>query len=253
MIVILIFIGIIIGSFLNNYISYLCGFSRFDLKRSTCLCNERDLKPNELIPVLSYIMIQGKCTECGKKISTRYIFIEILTPIVITSFYLVFNNPLHFILYASLSLILIVIAVVDFYKFKIPDQAVVIIVLLSIIKFLYEKNFTIDNLLPVLIIFLLFSLINSFHYKLKNKYAIGFGDIKLLMALGLFFSPLFSFFGIWASSFIAIPGFILLKISSKGNYSGNKVPFGLFISITYVILLFIQKEILVYINSLGGL
>ena len=146
---------------------------------------------------------------------------------------------------------LLVAATVDYYKFKIPNQIIIFIILVYFAKITYENNFIHVNLFPPIAVVFVFSVIDFIYYKLRGKMAIGFGDIKLLMSLSLFFNLPFSFLGIWVSSFIALPGYLILNTYNKERFSGNKVPFGIFISVAYFIMLICQRNILHLINLVG--
>lgn len=252
MIFFLIIFGLVIGSFVNNYISHLCGFSSFDFTRSTCFCNKRKLNFFELIPIVSYLILKGKCNDCNKSLSPRYSTIEIITPVIVVFSFYHFPILFYFLLYTSLLLSLLIAAAVDYYTFKIPNQIILFIAILFIVKSLYENKIVSINLLTPFVILFVFSIINFIHEKLKGKAAIGFGDIKLLMSLGLFFNLTISLLGIWISSIVALPGYLILNSYNKDRFSGNRVPFGIFISIAYTIILLNQSNILHYISYIGG-
>jgi leader peptidase (prepilin peptidase)/N-methyltransferase len=252
MIIIIFITGLIIGSFMNNVISYLCGYSKFDVTRSVCFCGERELKITELIPVINYFTQNGKCTACGKKISLRYPLVEIISAILVSLCYKLFPDPFYFFLYSILVLSLVIIGVVDYYKFIIPNKLILVIALLSILKIIHEGNIVYLNLLTPIFILLFFASINILYNKLKGQNAIGFGDIKLLFVLGLFFNMQLSLIGIWLSSFIAIPGYYIIKALKHNEIIDHKVQFGFFISIAFLIILFTQNFLTSQLNYLMG-
>jgi len=248
---IVISIGLIIGSFLNNVISYLSGFSKFDFKRSKCLCGEKNLSFIELVPLFSYLIHKGRCSTCMRKIPLRYFFVELISLLLFYACYKSFDYKFHFLLYAILTLSLLIIGIVDYYKLVIPNSMVLLIITVSVAKIIFENNFTLTVFITPFFMIFFFSLINIIYLKTKGGRAIGFGDIKLLSSIGLFFSPVISLLGIWLSSLIAIPGFYLIKaFNNKQNKYIYKVPYGFFISLTFILIVFFQNDINNYFKFL---
>jgi len=249
--VIVISAGLIIGSFLNNIISYLCSFSRFDLTRSTCLCGEKRLGFPELLPLISYLILKGKCRACSRKIPFRYFLVEIISFLLVYECYIRIDGRFYFLIYALLTLSLLVIGIVDYYKLIIPNSLVLLIAAIAVYKIVFENDFSLAVLYPSLFMISFFSLFNLIYSKTKGQRAIGFGDIKLLSSLGLFFSPAISLLGVWLSSFIAIPGFYLIKaLNKRQNKSDYKVPYGFFISLTFILIVFFQDGMSNYFKLL---
>jgi leader peptidase (prepilin peptidase) / N-methyltransferase len=253
MIVIIIIIGLILGSFTNNLISFYCGFSKFDFRRSKCFCGKKDLSAYELIPILNFILLNGKCKHCKAEISIRYPLVELISAILLLLCYELYSFSFYFFLYGSLTISLLIIAVVDYYKFIIPNSIVIFILSLSCLKIAFEKDLSAGKIFTPVIILFLFTGINFLVNKLKQKSALGFGDIKLLSSLSLLFSITSSLIGIWFSSFIAVPGFLIIKLFNKRFRTENKVPFGLFIAIGYTIILFFEPAIDYFLNYYRGL
>jgi leader peptidase (prepilin peptidase)/N-methyltransferase len=253
MIALIIITGLISGSFINNLISFYCGFSKFDFKRSKSSCCNKELPAYELIPVISFILLKGKCRHCGGNISIRYPVVESVSALLLLSCFELFGSGFYFYFYGFLTFSLLIIAVVDYYKYIIPNSITAFIIALSFLKIIFEKDFSVEKFLPPVIILILFSGINFLTSKIKRVTAIGSGDIKLLSSLSLIFSITLSFIGIWISSLIALPGFLLIKFFNTRFAAENKVPFGLFIAIGYVIILFFQPGINYFFNYLRGL
>ena len=85
---ILVFIfGAMIGSFLNVCISRIPKGSSIVFPASHCMKCKAPIKPYDNIPLVSYLILKGKCRVCGDKIPFRYFAVELLTPIVILFVY----------------------------------------------------------------------------------------------------------------------------------------------------------------------
>ena len=87
----LIFIfGLIVGSFLNSVIYRLSTNASFLLGRSYCPECKSNLKWHDLIPIISFLVLAGKCRYCKKPISIQYILVELATAGLF--FFIVFQN-----------------------------------------------------------------------------------------------------------------------------------------------------------------
>src|SRR3989344_25048 len=124
----LFFLGTIIGSFLNVLIDRLPREESI-MGRSHCDHCKKTLSPIDLIPVLSFLFLKGKCRYCGKKLSLQYPGIEILTGVLFVLIYnfkfLIYNSNSNFEFqisnYAIVSC-LIVIFFIDLKNQIIPDE-----------------------------------------------------------------------------------------------------------------------------------
>lgn len=114
MVFIILLYGIIIGSFLNVCIYRIPAGESIVLPPSHCgRCNHR-LGWRDLIPILSYLLLKGKCRYCGQKISLRYPGVELLTGLLLVGIYMRYGLGFNFFKYAVLTLFLIVIALIDY-------------------------------------------------------------------------------------------------------------------------------------------
>lgn len=234
------------GSFANNLISFYSGSSLFDLLKSSCLCGNKKLKFFELIPLLSFIIQKRKCRSCERKIPYRYLIVELITGLTGIIFYIKFDFSPSLFIYFSLYLVLLIIAVTDLFCYRIPNRLILVVLLITGIKFSIYQTGLLTNLITAFSITSLFLIINKCYLKLSNKLAIGYGDIKLIAALTLFLNFPLSIIGLWFSSLIAIPGFYLLKRIYKNNIRDKKIPFGFFLGIGYTGTLLLGSRILIW-------
>lgn len=113
--VILVFIyGIVIGSFLNVCIYRIPSGESLMMPPSHCGSCDTRLRWKDLVPILSYLLLKGRCRYCGEKISIRYPAIEFMTGIVLSLIYIKYGISFEFFKYSVLTLFLIVIAMIDF-------------------------------------------------------------------------------------------------------------------------------------------
>ncbi len=146
-------IGLIFGSFLNMLIHRIpSGISLFNPRGSTCTYCKHRIKWYENIPVISYLLIKGKCSNCSKPISIVYPFVEITTALVTLLLYM--NSSLNSELVITIALFytLIVLSIIDLKYKAVPDYLLIIAVMLTVI---------IGDLMDVLILLVASSCLNS--------------------------------------------------------------------------------------------
>lgn len=228
-------IGLFFGSFIDC-LSYriINNYSIFG--RSKCENCGHLLKINDLIPVFSYLSLNGKCRYCKKEINKKHLFIEIMAGILFLLFYIVEKD---LTLYRDLILIMVLmtISIIDYKKYIIPDVFVVIGLLNYLFYIYLIKSDLLNNLINNLIMIVIIILIVLTMNKLLKKESMGMGDIKLLMMVFLYFDLKENLYLIIIACIIGL--LICLKIKK------DRIPFGPCISISTIIMLFI-KAIIVY-------
>lgn len=239
---IMIFIlGLIFGSFYNVVGYRLPNNMSIVFPQSHCPnCNHK-LKFYELIPVLSYIFLLGRCKVCKKRISFSYPFFEIVTGILFLISYVQFGLSLKFFISITFISILIIISISDIRYYIIPDEVLIIGSILLIIEFItnsYINNLGFINGVLIKILnglgsFAILYLFKVFGDTVFQKESLGGGDIKLLFIIGLVLGFDMSIVAIFIASFIALP----LSIISLIKNDNNILPFGPYLSIAATIIL----------------
>ncbi|MBU2579534.1 prepilin peptidase [Patescibacteria group bacterium] len=238
----LIFIlGLSVGSFLNVVICRLETKESIVAKRSHCPQCGAVLSWYDLIPVLSFVFLLGKCRSCGKKISWQYPVIEITTACL---FLLIFNfqfsifnefsilnfQTLNLFYYLIIICFLIVIFVYDLRHYIIPDKIVFPAI---IIAGIFNFQFSIFNEFSIFKFSILSAILaGGFFLSLvlfsKGKW-MGMGDVKLAFLMGL----ILGWPNILAALFLAfltgaVVGVALIIFGKKGLKS--QIPFGPFLA-----------------------
>ena len=196
-------IGTVIGSFVNVIgLRYNTGLSIIS-GRSMCPYCNAGLKWFDMVPVLSFLYLRGRCRSCKNKISVQYPVIELLTGLVfagvaLRQFYYfplysalpygTFFSIFFFFYYAFVFSLLFVILIYDIRHKIIPNSFVYTFIVLSLLKlglFFYCTGFNITatnifDLLAPLILFLPFALL----WLISGGRWIGFGDAKLALGIG---------------------------------------------------------------------
>ena len=234
--------GLVFGSFYNVVGYRLPNKMSIAFPSSFCPnCNHK-LKWYELIPVFSYIFQFGKCKNCKNNISIIYPVIEILTATSFLISYILFGFSIKFIIALVFISALIIISISDLRYYIVPDEiliiSIVLIVMLYLINVIINKESMIDGFLfkflnGCLSFFsiYIFKIISDFVFK---KESLGGGDVKLFFLIGLVLGFDMSFLTLFLASLIALP----LSTYSLIKNSNNVIPFGPYLSISSIIILF---------------
>lgn len=173
--------GIVIGSFLNVCIYRLPNKENIAKERSHCMQCGYQLKWYDLIPILSFLCLGGKCRKCKKTISVQYPLIEVVNGILYIAVFFVNGMNIESLLYCFLTSALIVLSIIDLRTYEIPFGINLWILALGLIRLILNyKNwasyiigfFAVSTLLYIIIL-------------LTKGRAIGGGDMKLMAAAGL--------------------------------------------------------------------
>lgn len=178
-------LGLIIGSFLNVVIYRLHTGRTLD-GRSHCLSCGKTLRWYHLIPVLSYVILRGRCGFCGARIAPRYFMVEVLTGGLFLLAYLAVADLIFLPLYFALIAIAVVIIVYDMVHTIIPDEC--IIALCAVALLFGVGMLLIDRDIVHFVARIAgagagFSFFGFLWYVSGGKW-IGFGDAKLAVPLG---------------------------------------------------------------------
>lgn len=172
--------GIVIGSFCNVCI-YRIPKQESIMVDSHCMnCGEK-LHWYDLVPLFSFIILKGRCRKCQTKLSLQYPLIEGMNGALYVVVILANGWNLLSVIYCLLTSALIVLSVIDFRTYLIPNQINAFILVLGIITVILDREHATGHLIGMVGIsgFLLIL------YLLTAGRGIGGGDIKLMAAAGL--------------------------------------------------------------------
>ncbi|MDQ1349741.1 MAG: Prepilin leader peptidase/N-methyltransferase [Acidobacteriota bacterium] len=250
--VIIIIFGLIVGSFLNVVIHRLPREQSIVIPGSHCPSCNTPIHFYDNIPVLSFLILMGKCRRCKARISMRYPLVELFTAF---SFWL----PYHFYfeelpVYAGFCVVflclLIALALIDLEHQLLPDE----LTLGGAVVFLIYAFFN-PMVTPIAAIAasfgsaLLFAGLYFFYLKVRKIEGLGQGDIKMMLLLGAFLGPDRLVIAVLLASFAGLlVG--LFFIIFKGKNLKLKLPFGTFLSLGSYISLFWGHHIFDAIQSL---
>ena len=242
---ILIFIlGLIVGSFSNVCIYRIPRNESIIYPASHCpKCRSR-IQPFDNIPLLSFILLKGRCRNCKTKISIQYPIVEFLTGLIYLTIYLIYGLSVQTLIYIILSSALIIIAFIDLNEQIVPDViSLPGIVVGFILSFFVSYISFINSALGVVVgggIILIIGIAGSVIFK---KEAMGGGDVKLAAMIGAFLGWRYIIISLFLGFFLgALAGIIL--ILSKIKSREDMVPFGPFIVLGSFITLLWGEQII---------
>ena len=241
--------GAIIGSFLNVCIYRMPRNLSIIMPSSRCTSCNNPIRPFDNIPILSYILLRGKCRYCKKYISLRYPLVEALNAflyvIVLWRFGLGWNSVLYCILMSSL----VVITFIDLDFQIIPDRITLVGIPVGLIagSFLLPDPFLRAAQLGYRTSLSGFLVGGGLFYLIAvlSRGGMGGGDIQMMAMVGALMGwksvLLTMFLGSLAGSVV---GLFLMIFKGKGRKS--KIPFGPFLALGTIITLFFGQEIFIW-------
>lgn len=249
MIAVYIFIlGLMFGSFYNVVGMRLSNNESIVFPGSHCeKCNHK-LKWYENIPLFSYILLKGKCSNCHTKISVWYPATELFTGMLFLISYYTFGISLEFLIAIILSSLTTIIFVSDINYYIILDSPIIIGSILIIIIKLFMEPF-INVLYSIgsgILIFAIMYTIMLLGNLIFKKESLGGGDIKLSFIAGLVLGPKLGIFYIIFGAFLAFPYAIYVTIRNKDNM----LPFGPFLISSLLIIYLDYEFFLNFLNTL---
>ncbi len=136
--IIFLVLGVFVGSFLNVCIYRIPKKENITTTRSHCMACGNVIKWYDLIPVISYLLLRGKCRNCGAKLSVQYPIIELINGLLYCLVLAVTGPTTKCVLICALTSALIVIAVIDWRTYEIPFGLNVFIAALGVAATLFD-------------------------------------------------------------------------------------------------------------------
>lgn len=235
-------VGALVGSFLNVCIYRLPLNRSIAYPPSHCPQCKHKLNVLDLFPLLSYLVLQGKCRYCQAKIPIRYLLVELLTAVLFGVTALVIVSPLQLFVYLYFIASLIVIFFIDWEHMVISDW-VTFPAIGVVLAFQLLKGNIFEALLGALVGGLVLYGIGFFGEKIYKKPAMGEGDHVLGILLGAFFGwqlCLLAIFLAFLIAFVFILPFLLLR---KVKYI-DQIAFGPALVTSALVVMFFGQQIL---------
>ena len=216
---------------------------------STCPSCGHKIRAWENVPVISYLFLKGKCAKCKVGISIRYPLVELFTAIACTFAAYQFGVTSQALWAVLFTYMLIALLFIDLDKMLLPDQLTLPLLWLGLL--LSTQNIfvgTTDAIIGAAAGYLSLWSVYWLFKLATGKEGMGYGDFKLLAALGAFTGwqglPII----ILLSSFVgAIAGILIMVIQNKGK--SLAIPFGPYLALAgWLTLLFKDAIITTYLD-----
>ncbi len=237
-------LGLCIGSFLNVVIYRLPKQKSIITPPSSCpSCGEK-IKPWHNIPIISWLILKGKCANCGEKISVRYPVIELLTGIIALIVYKKTGLDIYFITNFGVFATLLALSMIDFDYKAVPDS----LNLLALTLAFFTNNNIIDNFTNALILMGGMSLIRYYVSYFIKREAMGEGDIIVGGTMGALLGIKLALIALFIGSALAIFPSIFNRIKNNDV----ELPFIPFLSLgTFIVWIFSDYFTILWSNIYG--
>lgn len=263
--------GLVIGSFLNVCIVRIPQRKSIVLPASACPKCGAAIRPYDNIPVVSWLLLRGKCRACKNPISGMYPLIELLTGLAFFACYLEFGLTLDTLKWSSFSALMFVLVFTDLRERILPDAVnytgFALGLAFSFVStptdgtahWLAGRMFDFPPPAPVLsfvdailgaaagsAILWIFS---QGYARIRGREGMGLGDVKMMLLVGAFLGIKRTFLTILAGSLIgSILGMAFMAARRKD--SNYELPFGTFLGIAAVLVVFFGTTIVNWYQSL---
>lgn len=241
--------GIVIGSFLNVLIHRLPQGKSIIKPGSHCPNCGAPIAFYDNIPLISYLILRGKCRNCKSSISYQYPLVEGITGALFVIFYLKSGLSLVFITETVFSALIIVLIFTDLNHQLLPD---VITIPGTIGGLLFSLNGGLTTIGSSLIgaglgagIVLA---IRELYFRLREEEGMGLGDVKLMAMIGAFLGWERALLTLVIGSFLGSVVGIIIIAKEKGDLR-FPLPFGSFLGIASIFSLFYGEELISFYRS----
>ncbi len=210
--------GLLFGSFLNVLILRIPKDESVVFPSSHCPKCNNDLKWWHNIPLISWLLLGGKCAFCKEKISFQYPLIELTSAIIFLLAYLKTCDITYGVVVGLVFALLLGLSIIDFRYKAVPDSLNLAALTLAI----FSSSMILTNFSNALLFAGGFSLLRFYVSFVIKKEALGEADIMIAATIGAMVGVKMGLFTIFLSAIIAMPVFIYIK---EKDYEVPFIPF----------------------------
>ena len=245
-------LGMLVGSFLNVCICRLPKGESVVFPPSHCPQCDYRIRWHDNIPLVSYLLLRGKCRGCGMHISMQYPLVELLNGLLTLALFLRFGQTLAFPVLFLFCSALVVITFIDLQYQIIPDEiSLPGIVIGFVFSFFLQGHSWLNSLLGILLGGGSLLLVAYGYQWLTGKEGMGGGDIKLLAMMGAFLGWKSILFIIFASSLVgSVVGITMMLVQKKD--SKLAIPFGPYLAFGALLYIFCGEKIIHWYLNMGS-
>jgi leader peptidase (prepilin peptidase) / N-methyltransferase len=263
--------GLVIGSFLNVCILRIPADKSIVLPSSSCPKCGKAIAPYDNIPVVSWIILGGKCRHCKVKISAMYPAVELLTGLLFLACYLIFGLTVEALKWAVFAALLIVLTVTDLRERILPDEVNFFGLGAGLLFSFFTPSLDgtalwlsrrwfdfpppqmalsfADAVLGAAAGSGLLWLVAEGYFRLRGREGMGLGDVKMMAAVGAFLGLKRTMMTVLLGSLLgSVIGIFLIAVSKKGR--DYELPFGTFLGAGALLVVFFGTPALHWYESL---
>jgi leader peptidase (prepilin peptidase)/N-methyltransferase len=263
--------GLVIGSFLNVCIVRIPGRKSIVLPASACPKCGALIRPYDNVPVLSWLLLGGKCRSCKTPISKMYPLVELLTGLLFFACYYVFGLTVEALQWMLFSALMIVLVFTDLRERLLPDVVNYTGFALGLLfsffveptdgtaRWLGNRMFEfappapvlsfVDALLGAAVGSALLWLVSEAYFRLRGREGMGLGDVKMMLLVGAFLGVKRTLLTILLGSLLgSVLGLVFILI--RGKESNYELPFGTFLGVAAVLVVFFGTPAVNWYQSL---
>lgn len=243
--------GATVGSFLNVCIYRLPKSESVVFPASHCPRCDSSIRWYDNLPILSYLILKGKCRRCGEPISVQYPLVEFLNAVLTLFIFLKYGPTLSFLVLFLFCSALVVITFIDLEHQIIPDSITLPGILIGFaVSFFIPSPGWRNSLIGIVAGGGSLLLVAYGYHLVTKKDGMGGGDIKLLAMMGAFFGWIAVPFIIFVASLAGSVIGVTLMVARKEN-SKLAIPFGPFLAAAAVLYIFYGKALIFWYLSVG--
>ena len=263
-------LGLLIGSFLNVCVFRLPRDLSVVRPRSFCPGCEKTIAWYDNIPVLSYILLRGRCRKCGERIPLRYPLVELATAAAFAVCVAAFGPSLQALKYSLFSAILITLIASDLEERILPDEftlggTLAGLVLAAFVPLGFEFAHLLlpqslgprwlsvgEAILGAVLSSASIWLVGAIFQKLRHREGLGLGDVKMIAMIGAFLGLKAALLTLIAASlFGAMAGLVYIFVTGK-DASTYELPFGSFLGLAGLVVAMFGEVVVVWYSKISS-
>ena len=261
--------GLLFGSFANVVIWRVPRGESIVSPGSHCPACGHAVRWYDNIPIVSWLVLRGRCRDCGEPIVVRYVLVEAASGLLFALAIWAFGVTIAAVVAAALFWLLLVLSAIDLDHMRLPNPLVAALALVGLIGVVASELFDITAA-PLVGVATsgLFSSplaaavagvalgagvsggVAALYGVLRHKHGLGMGDVKLLGALGIFLGPYVVVALFLGSLFGAIAGIVALR---RGGGAGTRIPFGPWLAAGGAVTAIVGPELVGWYLRVAGL
>lgn len=233
LVVFLVLSGPFVGSFIAAACSRYANGEAWVFGRSKCTACQRVLAAKQLVPLVSYLLLKGRCQFCGHQIASIYIVTELVCLIISLVAVIAFGLSGLTVWALLLGWLLLGLSLIDILTLKLPRTMTLALIGMGVLFATLGPDVDlVTNILTGLVFFALFEAIRRGYLALRGRAGLGLGDSFLAAGLGVWLGPNIAPIGLLVACTLGIAWALLLRpVAAGASTQTTKIPFAPFLAL----------------------